>query len=90
MEEGIACHCQALDFRPHSHPNRSSSLNNLGNAVCTRYIQLGRMEDLEEVIKCYRQALALRVFPHSHPNHSVTSPLPCTRALLYVQRGRTL
>jgi tetratricopeptide (TPR) repeat protein len=49
-------------------PDRSSSLNNLANAVSTRFEQLGRMEDLEEAITCHREALALR--PHGHPYRS--------------------
>lgn len=36
---------------PSGHPDRSSSLNNLVNAVQTRIEQLGQMEDLEESIQ---------------------------------------
>jgi hypothetical protein len=68
LEEAITCHRQALALRPHGHPNRSDSLNNLANAVSTRFQQLGGMEDLEEAITCHRQALALR--PHGHPDRS--------------------
>ena len=53
---------------PHGHPDRPLSPNNLGNALWTRFKQLGRIEDLEEAITCHRQALALR--PHGHPNRS--------------------
>jgi tetratricopeptide (TPR) repeat protein len=58
LEEAITCHREALALRPHGHPDRSSSLNNLANAVSTRFEQLGRMEDLEEAITCHREALA--------------------------------
>jgi tetratricopeptide (TPR) repeat protein len=82
LEEAITCHRQALALQPHGHPNRSGSLNNLANAVSTRFQQLGGMEDLEEAITCHRQALAL--LPHGHPNRSdslITSPLLCPLAL---------
>ena len=36
LEEAITCHRQALALRPHGHPDRSSSLNNLANAVSIR------------------------------------------------------
>ena len=65
MEEAITCHRQA---RPHGHPDLSSSLTKLANAVFTHFEQLGKMEDLEAAIICHGQALALR--PHGHPNHS--------------------
>ena len=38
----------------------SASLNNLATAVSARFEKLGRLEDLEEAITCYHQALALR------------------------------
>ena len=66
LEEAIICHRQALALRVHSHPNRSSSLNNLANAFSTCFKQLGGMEYLEEAIICHCQALALR--PHGHPD----------------------
>ena len=46
------------------------SLNNLANAVSTRFRQLGRMEDLEEAITCHRQALVL--LPYRHHSRSMS------------------
>ena len=68
LEEAITCHRQALALRPHGHPDLSSSLTNLVNAVFPRFEQLGKMEDLEAAIICHGQALALR--PHGHPDRS--------------------
>ena len=65
MEEAVTCHRQALALRRHGHPNRSSSLYNLADAVSTRFEQLGGMEDLEEAITCHHQALA-----HGNPKRS--------------------
>jgi hypothetical protein len=50
LEETISCHREALTLRPPGHQSRSTSLNNLANAVLIRYNRLGRMEDLEETI----------------------------------------
>jgi hypothetical protein len=33
LEEAITCHREALTLRPHGHPDRSSSLSNLGVAI---------------------------------------------------------
>jgi tetratricopeptide (TPR) repeat protein len=68
LEEGITCHREAVALCPRSHPNRPCSLNNLANAMFTRFEQLGRMEDLEEAVTCHREALSLR--PHGHPDRS--------------------
>ena len=74
LEEAISLHRQALTLRARGHPDRSSSLNNLANAMTTRFAQLGGMNDLEEAITFHRQALALRA--HGHPDRSSTSPRP--------------
>ena len=50
LEEVITYHRQALSLHPLGHPKYYISLSNLANAVFSRYIQSGRMEDLEEVI----------------------------------------
>ena len=46
LEEAITSHRQALALRPHGHPDRSFSLTNYASAMCTRFQQLGRMDDL--------------------------------------------
>ena len=56
LEEAITCHRQALTLQPHGLPSHSITLNNLATAVSIRFDQLGRMEDLEEVIKYYSEA----------------------------------
>ena len=50
------------------HRDHSSSLNDRANTVLTRYEQSGRIEDLEEVITFYREALTLRL--PCHPDRS--------------------
>ncbi|KAH8105734.1 TPR-like protein [Phellopilus nigrolimitatus] len=68
LEESIAKFRDALDLCPPGYPERPSSLNNLGNAVRTRFEQTGRMEDLEESIALHRDALELS--PPGHPHRS--------------------
>ena len=41
LEEVITYHHEALSLCPTGHPFRSPSLNNLANAVLTRYKQSG-------------------------------------------------
>src|SRR5258705_9009977 len=68
LEEAITCHREVLALRPHGHPGRSMSLNNLANALSTLFKQSGRMKELEEAITCHREALGLR--PHGHPDRT--------------------
>ena len=37
FEEAITCCRQALALRPHGHPGRPSSLDNLANAMADRF-----------------------------------------------------
>ena len=70
LEESIT-YCRQLEsFNrfPIGDNRRAYYLTNLGAAVSLRFRQLGAIEDMEEVIACYRQALALR--PHDHPDRS--------------------
>jgi len=82
LEYAITYHREALTLCAPGHPDRSSSLNNLGIAVCTRYRQLGRIEDLEDEITYHREALVLH--PRGHPNrfHVPQQPCKCHYVLL--------
>jgi hypothetical protein len=55
-------------LRPHGHPLRSTSLNNLAVHLSTQYNLLEAMDDLDEAIVLGREALNLR--PQGHPNRS--------------------
>jgi Na+-translocating ferredoxin:NAD+ oxidoreductase RNF subunit RnfB len=68
LEDAISSHREALTLCPPGHPNRSISLNNLANALSTRFEQSGRMEDLEDAISSHREALTL--CPPGHPDRS--------------------
>ena len=46
---------KALTDCPPGHPDQFASVNNLAVTVFTRYEQLGRIEDLEEVITYHRE-----------------------------------
>jgi hypothetical protein len=50
---------EALTLCPPGHPDRSSTLNNLSNAVRARYEQSGMMKDIENMISYHREALTL-------------------------------
>jgi CHAT domain-containing protein len=64
LDEAITYHRAALTLRPPGHPDCSTSLNNLANAVLTRYHRSGRTKDLNEGVTYQRQALSL--CPPSH------------------------
>ena len=66
--ESITYYRQGIDLCPIWSSLRPDCLNNLANAVSTRFEQLGKTEDLEEAITCHREALSLR--PHGHPHRS--------------------
>ena len=86
--EAVITSCrETLTLCPPGHPDHSSSLNDLANALFTRFQQSSRMEDLEDAITYYRQALTL--CPPSHPNR-LSSLLNFANALStrFQQSGR--
>ncbi|KIM38734.1 hypothetical protein M413DRAFT_420131 [Hebeloma cylindrosporum] len=71
LDESISLHRQALELRP---PHiQASSLNNLANALKTRYNQGGQQDDLEESISLHRRALELHPPPHPDRASSLTN-----------------
>ncbi|KZP02933.1 hypothetical protein FIBSPDRAFT_808230, partial [Athelia psychrophila] len=66
LEGNIIYQCHALNLHPTWHPDHSSSLNNLANALATRFQNTGQMVDLEEALAHHRDALELR--PPGHPD----------------------
>ncbi|KAJ7478768.1 tetratricopeptide repeat-containing protein [Mycena galericulata] len=64
IEEAITLHREALDIHAMPHPLRSSSLNNLANAVKARFKQRGDPKDIDEVITLHRAALEICAAPH--------------------------
>ncbi|KAG8990349.1 hypothetical protein FRB93_003257 [Tulasnella sp. JGI-2019a] len=66
LEESIGHQKEALILRPIGHPDRGSTLNNLGNGVMTRFEQTGNMADLEESIGHLKEALILCPIGHPH------------------------
>ena len=75
---------EALTLFPLDHPGLSTSLDNIANAVFTRYERSSSMEDLEEVIMYRREALSLHHPDCSQSLNGITSAV-LTR---YVQSGR--
>jgi tetratricopeptide (TPR) repeat protein len=68
LAEAIELQRQALDLRTPGHPDRSTSLHNLANAVRTRFEQYGDLESLAEAVELHRQALVLR--PQGDPDRA--------------------
>ncbi|KAF9234805.1 CHAT domain-containing protein [Melanogaster broomeanus] len=69
----LPLHCQDefnIELLPEGHPACSASLNNLANALSTRFEQRGDGKDLDEAIQHHRTALQL--LPEGHPDHSVS------------------
>ncbi|KAF8431491.1 CHAT domain-containing protein [Boletus edulis BED1] len=68
LDEAIVLGREALELCPQGHPDRSTSLIDLGVCLSTRYKQLGEMADLDEAIVLGREALEL--CPQGHPDRS--------------------
>jgi tetratricopeptide (TPR) repeat protein len=62
LDEEITAFRHSLEPAP--HPGRSGSLNNLANALRTRFKQRGASNDLDEAISLHREALLLLPAPH--------------------------
>ncbi|KAJ2925972.1 hypothetical protein H1R20_g11119, partial [Candolleomyces eurysporus] len=73
LTEAISLHREALELQPSPHPNRSSSLYNLGNALLDRHRRTGNIADLEEAISLHREALELRPSPHPDRSDSLNN-----------------
>ncbi|KAG0700837.1 CHAT domain-containing protein [Suillus ampliporus] len=65
LDDAIVLHREALALHPVSHPDRSISLNGLGNRLSVCFEHRGNVQDLDEAIVLHREALALR--PVGHP-----------------------
>ncbi|KAI0027696.1 hypothetical protein K488DRAFT_60659, partial [Vararia minispora EC-137] len=57
---------ESVSLTPDGHPDKPSRLNNLGNALQTRFSRLGGLDDLESAIVVKREAVDLT--PDSHPD----------------------
>ncbi|KAF9238774.1 TPR-like protein [Melanogaster broomeanus] len=88
LDEAIQDHRIVLQLRPEGHPDRSLSLNNLGNALALfmRFEQRGDQKDLDEAIQHHQ--IALQLVPESHPLHlSSRNNLASALWLRFGQRG---
>ncbi|KAF8549859.1 hypothetical protein OG21DRAFT_1553074, partial [Imleria badia] len=56
----------AVDIIPHAHPVKPTCLNNLGDALLTRFKCIGELSDLEDAITRFRDAVDIT--PHGHPD----------------------
>ncbi|KIJ30067.1 hypothetical protein M422DRAFT_187633, partial [Sphaerobolus stellatus SS14] len=57
---------EAVQLTPDGHPSKSSSLNNLGSLLLTRFEQLGDMTDLNQSVLKFQEAVQLT--PDGHPD----------------------
>jgi len=80
LEEAILYHREALALCPRGHPGRSSSLNNLANAVFTRFEQSGNKDGLLDACKYLSEAITL--LPTEHPSHATVG---CQLALILLK-----
>jgi len=87
LKDAIAYNSEALTLRPRGHSDRYTSLNNLANAVLTRYEQSSGMEDLDNAIAYNREALALCPLGHQHYPLSLNN-LAIAVLARYNQSGR--
>jgi hypothetical protein len=68
LDEEITAFRHCLEPAP--NPDRSTSLNNLADALQTRFEQRGASNDLDEAISLHREALLVR--PAPHPDRSTS------------------
>ncbi|KAJ6632323.1 CHAT domain-containing protein [Mycena sp. CBHHK59/15] len=73
MREAIQLYREALALHPSSHPDHGKCLNNLANAVKTRFDQRGDQQDIDEATELHREALAHHPSPHANHRHSLNS-----------------
>ncbi|KAI0026992.1 CHAT domain-containing protein, partial [Vararia minispora EC-137] len=66
LNAAISCLQHSVDLAPNGHPDKPGYLNNLGNALETRFEHLGSPNDLESAIVVKRQAVDLTPDGHSH------------------------
>ena len=69
-----------LELLPAPHPDRSSPLNNLANALRTRFDQSGQREDLDEAISFHREVLELLPALHHIRSCSLNNVATALRA----------
>ena len=67
LNEAISMDRKSLSLRPTSHPDRSSSLTNIGLRLWDRFRRTGSMVDLEEAISLHQESLS--ICPTGHRNH---------------------
>ncbi|KAJ7292115.1 CHAT domain-containing protein [Mycena rebaudengoi] len=64
---------EALEIRAAPHPDRFSSLNNLANAIHTRFQHQGDPKDIDAAIMLHREALEIRAAPHPDRGSSLNN-----------------
>jgi acyl carrier protein phosphodiesterase len=83
-------HREALELHAAPHANRGGSLNNLANAVETRFKQHGNPKDIDEAIKLHREALEIYAAPHPGVALSTIWPMQSKHGLSGVAIPRAL
>ncbi|KAG2005666.1 mucin-like protein 1 [Coprinopsis cinerea AmutBmut pab1-1] len=71
LGEAIRLYREALELRPAPHPDRSSSLINLANALLMRFAQIGTMSNIEQAIQLFREALELTPTSHARRHYAL-------------------
>ncbi|KAE9394823.1 TPR-like protein [Gymnopus androsaceus JB14] len=59
IDNAIVTLKQAVELTPDGHVNKSSLLNNLGNAHQSRFVHLGELSDIESAIVALKEAIDL-------------------------------
>ncbi|KAG1725500.1 CHAT domain-containing protein [Suillus paluster] len=63
-DEGIELRRAVLELCPLDHQHRPRALEELSEALSTRFVQHGSIDDLEEGIQLYREVISLPGIPH--------------------------
>ncbi|KAG1811947.1 CHAT domain-containing protein [Suillus variegatus] len=70
LDKAITFYREALALQPVGCPDRSTSFNNLGSGLSTRFKHRGNDQDLDEAITLHKEALSLRLVGHPGPDLS--------------------
>ena len=68
LDRAIVTKEQAVESTPVDHPDHAIYLNNLGNALQSRFERTGSMDDLDRAIVIKEQAVEST--PVDHPNRA--------------------
>ncbi|KAG9091730.1 hypothetical protein FRC06_000438 [Ceratobasidium sp. 370] len=75
LDQSVAHWEQIIQLSPDGHPEKRTSLFNMGGSLCNRYQCTRRLSDLDRAIACFDQVLAHNPGPGRNTRHVVLATL---------------